>query len=95
MSLDDVLFGVIIAGVGLCAAHFRGEYIRWREHGAAERRKETSMRELHIHRLSLADPHHQLNGAIPSHVKVIVPPAYTARGETPSPQSETKSVTQR
>jgi hypothetical protein len=52
MSLDDVLFGVIIGGAGLSAAHFRSEYIRWREHGAAERRKETSMRQLHMHRLS-------------------------------------------
>jgi hypothetical protein len=52
MSLDDVLFGVIIGGIGLCAAHFRDEYIRWRDHRAAERRKATSMRELHIKRLS-------------------------------------------
>ena len=52
MSLDDVLFAVIIGGVGLCAAHFRAEYIRWRAHRAAERRQETSMRELHINRLS-------------------------------------------
>jgi hypothetical protein len=47
MSLDDVLFGLIIGGVGLCAAHFRDEYLRWREQGAAERRKETSMRRLY------------------------------------------------
>jgi hypothetical protein len=53
MVLDDVLFGVIIGGVGLCAAHFRGEYLRWREHRAAERRKETRMRKPHIDRLSL------------------------------------------
>jgi hypothetical protein len=52
MSLDDVLFGVIVGGIGLCAAHFRDEYIRWRKHRTAERRKETSMRELHINRLS-------------------------------------------
>jgi hypothetical protein len=55
MSLDDVLFGVIIGGAGLCVAHFWGEYIRWREHVDAERRKETSMRQLHIHRLSLRE----------------------------------------
>jgi hypothetical protein len=53
MRLDDVLFAVIIAGIGLCAAHFRSEYIRWREHRVAERRIETSMRQLQIHRLSL------------------------------------------
>ena len=44
MILDDVLFGVIIVGLGLCAAHFRGEYLRWRE--------ETRMRMRHINGLS-------------------------------------------
>jgi hypothetical protein len=52
MSLDDVLFGVIVGGVALCAAYFREEYIGWREHRAAEMRKETSMRDLHINRFS-------------------------------------------
>jgi hypothetical protein len=52
MSLDDVLFGVIIGGIGLCAAYFRDAYIRWQEHRAAEVRKEMSMRELHINRFS-------------------------------------------
>jgi hypothetical protein len=50
-SLDDVLFGVIVGGVGLCAAYFREEYIGWREHKAAEVRKQTSMRALHIDRV--------------------------------------------
>jgi hypothetical protein len=50
------LFGVILAGVGLCAAHFRGEYLRWREHGAAERRKELRMRRLYGRGMTLADP---------------------------------------
>jgi hypothetical protein len=48
MSLDDVLFGVIVGGVGLCAVYFRDEYMGWREHRAAEIRKQTSMRELHL-----------------------------------------------
>jgi hypothetical protein len=48
MSLDDVLFGLIIAGVGLCVAHFRHEYTRWRQHRAAEQRLEMSMRKLHL-----------------------------------------------
>jgi hypothetical protein len=52
MILDDVLFGVIIVGLGLCAAHFWGEYVRWRELGAAERRKQTRMRIAHINGLS-------------------------------------------
>jgi hypothetical protein len=50
MSLDDVLFVVIVGGMGLCAAYFRGEYIGWREHRAAEMRREASMRALHIDR---------------------------------------------
>jgi hypothetical protein len=52
MSLDDVLFGVIVGGFGLCAAYFRDEYIGWRKHRAAEMRKEMRMRELHINRVS-------------------------------------------
>jgi hypothetical protein len=48
MSLDDVLFGLIVGGVGLCAAYFRDEYIGWREHRTAEMRRETSQRELHM-----------------------------------------------
>jgi hypothetical protein len=52
MSLDDVLFGVIVGGVGLCAVHFRDEYMGWREHRAAEMQKQMSMRELHIARVS-------------------------------------------
>jgi hypothetical protein len=52
MSFDDALFVMIASGVGLCAAYFRAEYIGWREHRAAEMRRKTSMRELHIDRFS-------------------------------------------
>jgi hypothetical protein len=52
MNLDDALFVVIVSGVALCAAYFRDEYIGWREHRAADMRRETSMRELHIDRFS-------------------------------------------
>ncbi len=52
MTLDDVLFGMIGGGVGLCAAYFKDEYTGWREHRAAELRKQKSMRELHIDRFS-------------------------------------------
>ena len=48
MSPDDVLFGIIVSGVGLSAAYFRDEYIRWRELRAAEMRKQASRRDLHI-----------------------------------------------
>jgi hypothetical protein len=48
MSLDDVLFVVIVSGVGLCAAYFRDEYIGWREQRAAEMRRVARMRALHM-----------------------------------------------
>jgi hypothetical protein len=64
MSLDDVLFGVIVGGVGLCAAYFRDEYIGWREHRAAEMRKETSMRELHIDRFSHREDADSIRGVV-------------------------------
>jgi hypothetical protein len=59
MSLDDILFGLIIAGIGLCAAYVRAEYIGWRDHIAAEMRKRASIRELYIRESSRredADP---------------------------------------
>jgi hypothetical protein len=52
MSFDDVLFGLILCGIGLAAACFRSEYVLLRELRAAERRKEGAMRELHLERLS-------------------------------------------
>jgi hypothetical protein len=51
-SLDDVLFGAIVGGIGLCAAYFREEYIGWREHKAAEVRKQSSTRALHVDSVS-------------------------------------------
>jgi len=52
MNFDDVLFGLILCGIGLAAACFRSEYLLRRELRAAERRKEGVMRELHLERLS-------------------------------------------
>jgi hypothetical protein len=48
MNFDDVLFGLILCGIGLAAACFRSEYLLLRELRAAERRKERLMRELHL-----------------------------------------------
>jgi hypothetical protein len=76
MSLDDVLFGVIVGGVGLCAAYFREEYIGWREHRAAEMRKETSMRDLHIDRF----PHRKDADSIRSIVNLENSPARRVGG---------------
>jgi hypothetical protein len=52
MSLDVVLLLIVLGGIGLSAVYVRAEYIRWREHGAAERHRETALRELHAARLS-------------------------------------------
>jgi len=52
MNFDDVLFGLILIGIGLAAACFRSEYVLLRELRAAERRREGLMRELHSERLS-------------------------------------------
>jgi hypothetical protein len=58
MSLDYVMFAMIVVGVGLCAAYFRDEYIAWRNLRAAEIHNETMMRKLHLDRLlrQEADP---------------------------------------
>jgi hypothetical protein len=52
MGFDIVLLLVVVGGIGLSAAYVRAEYVRWREHGAAQRRKETALRELHAASLS-------------------------------------------
>jgi citrate lyase beta subunit len=52
MSFDLVLMVVLVAGIALSAAYVRAEYISWREDGAAERRRESALSELHAARLS-------------------------------------------
>jgi hypothetical protein len=52
MNFDDVLFGLILCGIGLAGACFRSEYVLLRKLRAVERRKERVMRELLIKRLS-------------------------------------------
>jgi hypothetical protein len=52
MSFDIVLLLIVVGGIGLSAAYVRAEYIRWREHGAIQRRRETALRELHAASMS-------------------------------------------
>jgi hypothetical protein len=52
MSFDIALLLIVAGGIGLSAAYVRAEYVRWREHGAAQRRRESALRELHAARLS-------------------------------------------
>jgi hypothetical protein len=52
MSFDIVLLLIVVGGIGLSAVYVRAEYMRWREHGAIQRRRETALRELHAASLS-------------------------------------------
>jgi hypothetical protein len=61
MSFDIVLLLIVVGGLGLSVEYVRAEYVRWREHGAATRRRETALRELHAARLS-----DQQDAALPS-----------------------------
>jgi hypothetical protein len=51
MSLDYLMFAVIVSGIGLCVAYFRDGYLAWRKHRAAASREEARMRKLHSARL--------------------------------------------
>ena len=53
MDFDDILFGLILCGIGLAGACFRSEYVLLRELRATERRRQRVMRELHVKQLSL------------------------------------------
>jgi hypothetical protein len=52
MNIDDVLFGLIVCGIGLAGACFRSEYVLLRELKATQRRNEGIMRKLHLERLT-------------------------------------------
>jgi hypothetical protein len=52
MGFDVLLIAVIVGGIGLSFAYVREEYRSWREQGAAQRRREAALRDLHAARLS-------------------------------------------
>lgn len=62
MSFDVVLIALLVGGIALSAAYVRAEYVGWREHRAAERRKEAALRELHA--ASLSEQHNALFPAV-------------------------------
>jgi hypothetical protein len=66
MVFDLVLIAIIVGGIALSAAYVRAEYLAWRELGAAERRREAALRELHA--ASFSDQHDAL--LLPSVVKL-------------------------
>src|SRR5258708_29537516 len=51
MSVDDILFGLILCGIGLAGACFKSEFVLLREQRTAERRKERGMREVAIKKI--------------------------------------------
>jgi hypothetical protein len=52
MSLDDLMFVMIIAGVVLSGAHLHISFRRWRLENAAALRRETVQRNLQAARLA-------------------------------------------
>jgi hypothetical protein len=58
MGFDLVLIAIIVGGIALSAAYVRAEYLGWREHRAAERRREAALRDLHA--MSFSEQHNAL-----------------------------------
>jgi hypothetical protein len=52
MNFDDILFALIVCGIGLAGACFRSEYLLLRDLRATERRRQRAMRKLQLERLS-------------------------------------------
>jgi|SRR5580698_268876 hypothetical protein len=52
MSFDLLMIAVVVGGILLSAVYVRAEYRSWRQQGAAEKRREAALRELHAARLS-------------------------------------------
>ena len=79
MGFDVVLMVVVFAGIAFSAAYVRAEYIGWREAGAAERHRESALRELHAARLSAPGALAQDASLLPSVVQLRgFSPEYTA-----------------
>jgi hypothetical protein len=65
MSFDVLMITVIVGGLALSAAYVSAEYRSWREHGAAQRRREAALRDLHTASFS-----EQRESLLPSLVKL-------------------------
>jgi hypothetical protein len=65
MSFDVALIAIIVGGLALAGAYVRAEYLGWREHGAAQRRRDAALRERHA--ASLSD---QRDALLPSVLKL-------------------------
>jgi hypothetical protein len=65
MSFDVALIAVIVGGLAVSGAYVRAEYLGWREHGAAQRRRDAALRERHAASLS-----EQRDALLPSVLKL-------------------------
>jgi len=65
MGFDVVLIAIIVGGIALSAAYVRAEYLGWREHGAAQRRRVAALRERYAASLS-----EQRDALLPSVLKL-------------------------
>jgi hypothetical protein len=65
MSFDVVMIAVIIGGLILSAVYVAEEYRSWREHGAAQKRRDAVLRDLHAASFS-----EQRESLLPSVVKL-------------------------
>ncbi len=65
MSFDVLLIALIVGGIALSAAYVTAEYRGWRANGAAQRRREAALRELHAASLS-----EQRDALLPSVLKL-------------------------
>jgi hypothetical protein len=65
MGFDFVLIALILGGLALSGAYVRAEYLGWRERGAAQRRREAALRDLHAASIS-----EQRDALLPSVLKL-------------------------
>lgn len=65
MGFDVLLIALIVGGIALSGAYVTAEYRGWRAHGAAQRRREAALRELHTASLS-----EQRDAQLPSVLKL-------------------------
>jgi hypothetical protein len=65
MGFDFVLIALILGGLALSGAYVRAEYLGWRERGAAQRRSEAALRDLHAASIS-----EQRDALLPSVLKL-------------------------
>ena len=58
MSFDILMMAVVVGGLALSVAYVGAEYNSWREHAAAQRRRDAALRELHT--ASFSEQHESL-----------------------------------